>query len=88
MILDEIYLFLKSAGRVKTHAAFSVQYLGHSARYYDYLRCAGAAPSLQSLIKLATHLSDIAHETGDDLNESPAGQLAKRVMSRALMRCR
>lgn len=88
MILDDVYLFLKAAGRASTHADFSTDYLGHSARYYDYLRCSGAKPSLRSLLKVATRLADMARETGDDLDLMPAGHLAKRVMSQALTRCR
>lgn len=88
MILDDIYHFLKAAGRASTHADFSTDYLGHSARYYDYLRCSGAKPSLRSLFKIALRLTDMAHETSDDLNSTPAGHLAKRVLSQALTQCR
>lgn len=88
MILDETYLFLKAAGRAPTHAAFSTNYLGHSARYYDYLRCSGAAPSLSALLRLAASLTDIALEVAEELEGTVAGRLAKRVMSIALSRCR
>lgn len=88
MILDEIYLFLKAAGRTTNHAAFSTDYLGHSPRYYDYLRCSRTAPSLHALLRLAMRLADIAHEATDELDDSVAGRLAKRVMAQALTRCR
>lgn len=88
MILDETYLFLKTTGRASTHATFSTEYLGHSARYYDYLRCSGAAPSLNSLLKLAMRLTDMAREAAHELDDTIAGGLAKRVMAQALTRCR
>jgi len=88
MILDDVFQFLRSAGLAPTHAAFSTDYLGHSPRYYDYLRCSGVAPSLRALLRLAMRLSDISHATGDSLNGNVAGQLAKRVMASALSRCR
>ncbi|QXT37004.1 hypothetical protein KV697_06815 [Sphingomonas sanguinis] len=88
MILDEVYLFLKNAGRAPTHATFSTDYLGHSARYYDYLRCSGAAPSLRALLRLAMRLTDISNATDDGLKENVAGQLAKRIMEKALSQCR
>ncbi|TZG29141.1 DUF6626 family protein [Sphingomonas montanisoli] len=88
MILDEAYLLLRAAGRASNHAAFSTDYLGHSPRYYDYLRCSGAAPNLTALLKLAMKLTDLAHETTAELDESAAGKLAKRIMSQALKRCR
>lgn len=88
MILDETYLFLKAAGRAPTHAAFSTDYLGHSPRYYDYLRCSGAAPSLSALLKLAMRLTDFAREAADQPDDTDAGRLAKRVMAQALTRCR
>lgn len=88
MILDDIYQFLKAAGRASTHAEFSTNYLGHSARYYDYLRCSGAAPSLTALLKLAMGLTDIAYEVAPELDDTAAGRLAKHVMAQALSRCR
>lgn len=87
MILDEVYQFLNDAGRAPNHATFSTDYLGHSARYYDYLRCSRTPPSLRSLLKAAMRLTDIAHETAGELDDTAAGRLAKRVMSMALMRC-
>lgn len=88
VILDESYKFLKAAGYASTHADFSINYLGHSARYYDYLRCSGATPSLQALLKLAMRLTDLAHEAADELADTEAGRLARSVMAQALMRCR
>lgn len=85
MILDEVYQFLNDAGRAPNHATFSTDYLGHSARYYDYLRCSRTPPSLRSLLKAAMRLTDIAHETAGELDDTAAGRLAKRVMSMALI---
>ncbi|MGQ2943704.1 MAG: DUF6626 family protein [Blastomonas fulva] len=88
MILDEVYAFLKNAGITRSHAKFSTDFLGHSPRYYDYLRCSGARPSLRSLLKLAMCLQDMAClGTGTPMDVA-AGNLAHRVMSRALKRCR
>lgn len=88
MILDDIYQFLNAAGCAPTHAAFSTDYLGHSARYYDYLRCSGAAPSLRSLLKVAWCLHDLAQGASCTPMQETAAQLSHRVMTRALTQCR
>lgn len=88
MILDDIYQFLKAAGQAPSHAAFSTDYLGHSARYYDYLRCSGAAPSLRSLLKVAMCLHDLAQGASCTVMQDTADQLSHKVMTRALTRCR
>jgi hypothetical protein len=88
MILDDIFLFLKAAGLAPTHAVFSTDYLGHSPRYYDYLRCSGAKPSLRSLLKLAMRLHDMARASAGREEQDFAGEFARRIMSRALTRCR
>lgn len=56
MILDDIFEFLSGLRLVSNHANFSTDYLGHSARYYDYLRCSGKQPSIRSLVKVSGHL--------------------------------
>lgn len=88
MILEDIYVFLKSRGLAPTHAAFSTDYLGHSARYYDYLRCSHAKPSLCSLLKVANRLRGI--ERTDKVGDAGqrAGELAMQAMAEALTRCR
>ncbi|HEX7853467.1 MAG TPA: DUF6626 family protein [Sphingobium sp.] len=88
MILDEIFLFLKAAGLAPTHAVFSIAYLGHSPRYYDYLRCSDAQPSLRSLLKLAMRLHEMAQTEACGVQKSAADDLAKRIMTHALTRCR
>lgn len=88
MILDEVYAFLKNAGITRNHATFSTDFLGYSPRYYDYLRCSGARPSLRSLLKLAMRLHDFAYAGTGSPSEGEAGDLAQRVMTRALTRCR
>lgn len=60
MILNDVFQFLHDTGLVRNHAIFSRDYLGHSARYYDYLRCSGASPSLHSMIKLIGCLQRLA----------------------------
>ncbi|WP_443027548.1 DUF6626 family protein [Sphingomonas sp. LR55] len=88
MILDDVFLFLKGTGAAQSHAVFSTVFLGHSPRYYDYLRCSGAKPSLHSLLKLAICLRDMARAGTGSPVEALAGDLAHRVMSRALTQCR
>lgn len=84
MVLDDIFLFLHNTGLARNHAIFSSDYLGHSPRYYDYLRCSGASPSLRSLLRVAMRLSDLAQDKG----RADAATLAQRAMSAALARCR
>ena len=89
MILDDVFDFLDNTGLVRTHAIFSTDFLGHSPRYYDYLRCSGAAPSLRSLITVAKRLSEISRTRGSSSPEATARAtvLAHRVMSAAMDRC-
>lgn len=88
MVLDDVYNFLSDEGDVMSHADFSVIYLGHSPRYYDYLRCSGADPSLKSLLKLASVLIELHSPTGLDYDQTEPGRLAQRVMGTALNYCR
>lgn len=88
MILDEVYAFLKDGGITRNHATFSTDFLGYSPRYYDYLRCSGARPSLRCLLKLAMCLQDIARTRTVAAEEDAAGEFAHRVMARAFNRCR
>lgn len=88
MILDDVFQFLKSAGLAPTHAIFSTDYLGHSPRYYDYLRCSRATPSLKSLLKLAMLLRDLAQVGSCPNEQDTAALLSHRVMARALSSCR
>lgn len=88
MILDDIYAFLKAADLARSHAAFSTDYLGHSPRYYDYLRCSGTKPSLRSLLKLAMRLRQIAQVATGASERVAADAFAQGVMSSALARCR
>lgn len=88
MVLDDVYNFLSDEGEVMSHTDFSVIYLGHSPRYYDYLRCSGANPSLKSLLKLASVLIELHSPTGLDYDQTEPGRLAQRVMGTALNYCR
>ena len=88
MILDDVFQFLKSAGLTPTHAVFSTEYLGYSHRYYDYLRCSHARPSLRSLLTLATSLQDLAKTTSCREERDASELLAHQVMTRALAQCR
>lgn len=87
MLLDEIYLFLKTAGYAQTQAAFSKEHLGHSLRYYDYLRCSGAQPSLKCLVKLALRLSEISSVATGPAERDTTANLARRVTSVIFERC-
>jgi hypothetical protein len=89
MILDEVFDFLDNTGLARTHAIFSTDFLGHSPRYYDYLRCSGADPSLRSLLKVAARLSEIGRAKGSSHPEvsERATILARRAMSVAMDRC-
>jgi hypothetical protein len=87
MLLDEVFLFLHNTGRAPNHAIFSTEYLGHSARYYDYLCCSGARPSLRSLVRTALRLTDIAENEGSSEHAMQAGALAKRAIIVAFDRC-
>lgn len=89
MILDDVFQFLHDTGLARNHAIFSTDYLGHSPRYYDYLRCSNASPSLRSQLKLAMCLTDIANEPATAPNAAArASILAMRVMTAALRGCR
>jgi len=89
MILDDVFDFLDNTGLARTHAIFSTDFLGHSPRYYDYLRCSGAAPSLRSLLKVAICLADISRAKGLSCPEASerAAVLAHRAISVAMDRC-
>ncbi len=89
MVLDDVFLFLHNNGYARTHSIFSTTFLGHSPRYYDYLRCSGAKPSLHSLVRLVLRLSDMANGSattpGDKVR---AGVLAQRMMAAVVDHCR
>lgn len=87
MILDEVFELLNAAGRAPNHAVFSTDYLGRSPRYFDYLRCSGARPSLETLMRVIMRLSEIANETSEDLDATEEGRMARRIMRRVYMRC-
>jgi hypothetical protein len=88
MILDDVFQFLNNTGLAPSHAIFSTEYLGHSARYYDYLRCSGAQPSLHCLVKVTGQLQRIARaETTGQEQAERANSLSKRTMSYVIERC-
>jgi hypothetical protein len=89
MILDEIFKFLNGAGLVPNHAIFSTEYLGHSPRYYDYLRCSGKQPSVRSLVRVTARLQNLARDRDTASTHSDcAHALSYRVMSSVIERCR
>jgi len=88
MILDDIFTFLHNAGLVPNHAIFSIEYLGHSARYYDYLRCSGKQPSVRSLVKVSGQLQRLARDRAAPPTHSDcAHSLSHRAMSAVFERC-
>ena len=88
MILDEIFKFLNGAGLVPNHAIFSTEYLGHSPRYYDYLRCSGKQPSVRSLVRVTARLQNLARERGaPTVHSEYAYALSHRSMSAVIERC-
>lgn len=72
MLLDDVFQFLNNTGLARTHAIFSEKFLGHSGRYYDYLRCSGAPPSIKSLVNLANRLQHLGR-----IPNIPKAQAAK-----------
>ena len=82
MILDDVFQFLNNTGLAPTHAIFSTKYLGHSARYYDYLRCSGAQPSVRSLVKVTGQLQRLA---GDNDTTPPHADQAVALSRRTMM---
>jgi hypothetical protein len=89
MLVDDVYDFLKATQRTRTHAQFSVDYLGMGSRYYDYLRSSGGKPNTVSLIKLAMRLTRIMKAgLGQPTNETKvAALLSKRCWDAALDGC-
>lgn len=62
MLVDRIYQQLHSTRLARTHAIFSVRFLGRSARYYDYLRCTRSEASVTVLSTLAFRLTAVADQ--------------------------
>jgi len=89
MILDDIFQFLHDTGFARNHAIFSTKYLGHSARYYDYLRCSGSEPSLRCLLAVTSQLQRLAcEEKTQPARADRAKLLSQRAMTEAFNRCR
>lgn len=89
MILDDIFEFLSGLRLVSNHANFSTDYLGHSARYYDYLRCSGKQPSIRSLVKVSGHLQRLARDRDAASTYADCAKaLSHRAMSAVIERCR
>lgn len=62
MLIDNIYKRLNYTRLATNHAIFSCRFLGHSTRYYDYLRCSGADASIAVLSTLAVRLIALADQ--------------------------
>ncbi|MCK0530374.1 DUF6626 family protein [Sphingobium agri] len=89
MIVDDIYTFFRAVGATSSHAQFSVQHMGHSRRYYDYLRCSRAQPNVRAVLRLALTLLDMALDSDltPDQNRRASG-LGKRAFAYVIRRCR
>jgi hypothetical protein len=88
MIIDLAYSFLRRMDYVDAHAFFSTTYLGRSARYYDFLRCSGAEPSVPVLLNLAGRLRTISNVELSASRSAEAGALAHKCMVMAVGRSR
>ena len=60
MIIDDVYSTLKADNFAKSHGHYSTRFLGRSTRYYDYLLCSRAEPSLTALVTLAFRITRFA----------------------------
>lgn len=88
MIIDEVYEFLHGIGLVQNHAAYSTEYLGHSERYFDYLRCSGKLPSIRSLVKLSSKLQRLSRDENVPVRACDwAYFLSQQTMDAVLNRC-
>ncbi|WP_157619568.1 DUF6626 family protein [Skermanella stibiiresistens] len=52
---------LKALKITSNNSTFSRDFLGYSPRYYDYLTCSGAQPSINALTALAVRINRIAN---------------------------
>ena len=89
MIVDDIYIFFRAVGATGSHAHFSVQHMGHSRRYYDYLRCSRAQPNVRAVLRLALTLLDMTsgNNLTADQNRRASG-LGQRAFAYVIRRCR
>jgi len=89
VIVDDIYAFFRAVGITRSHAHFSVEHLGYSRRYYDYLRCSRARPNDRAVLRLALTLLDMAMDESltPDQNRRASG-LGRRAFAHVLRYCR
>ena len=89
MIVDDVYAFFRALGITRSHAHFSVEHMGYSRRYYDYLRCSRAQPNVRAVFRLALTLLDIATDSNRTPDENRcASNLGKRAFANVISRCR
>jgi len=88
MLVDDIYAFFRAAGITRSHAHFSVQHMGYSRRYYDYLRCSRAEPNVRAVFRLALTLLDMAMDSNLTPDENRrASTLGKHAFAHVISRC-
>lgn len=62
--------------------------MGHSRRYYDYLRCSRAQPNVRAVLRLALTLLDVALDSDLTPDENRrASDLGKRAFAYVISRC-
>ena len=88
MMVDDIYAFFRAVGITRSHAHFSVEHMGYSRRYYDYLRCSRAQPNVRAVFRLALTLLDMPMDSNltPDENRHASG-LGKRAFAYVIVRC-
>ena len=89
MIVDDIYIFFRAVGITRSHGHFSVEHMGYSRRYYDYLRCSGARPNDRAVLRLALTLLDMAMDVSLTPQENNrASYLGRRAFAHVIRYCR
>jgi len=89
VIVDDIYAFFRSVGITRSHAHFSVEHMGYSRRYYDYLRCSRAQPNVRAIFRLALMLLEMAMDSNLSAEQNRrASGLGKRAFAYVVRRCR
>jgi hypothetical protein len=71
MIIEDTYIALVGLNLAKSTARFSIDYLGRSGRYFDYLRSSHAQPSIAALTTLAMRVTSLSDIFGEDARRAP-----------------
>lgn len=76
MLLDRVYVSLKSLGLAPSHRAFSADFLSRSPRYYDDLIASRREPSTAVVSLLATRI----HKLRQKLSATDPNQAAVPIL--------